>query len=189
MSAFHFCGLSRLARKLPRQGDSGKGELLAADVGPVPRQALTSRFLSSTPNPLQVDDPSKSRIIAGMGSHQSSDGHTVGVSPSETGREQRKFPRFPVELPCLYSLDNGPDWNGTVVNLSRGGCAIRGMTPVQKGDYLRILLFPSASQAPIEIGLAPVRWATNEHFGVEFITLTPRDAKRLEGYLMFMESD
>ena len=22
---------------------------------------------------------------------------------------KRRFPRFPVELPCLYSTDNGPD--------------------------------------------------------------------------------
>ena len=28
-------------RKLPRQGDTAKGELLASDVGPVPRQCLT----------------------------------------------------------------------------------------------------------------------------------------------------
>lgn len=29
-------------RKLPRQGDSGKGELLTVDVGPILRQSLTS---------------------------------------------------------------------------------------------------------------------------------------------------
>ena len=28
-------------RKLPRQGDSGKGEFLASDVGPILRQSLT----------------------------------------------------------------------------------------------------------------------------------------------------
>lgn len=108
--------------------------------------------------------------------------------PAATSIE-RKHPRFGVELPCLYAKDNGPDWNGTAINLSQGGCAIHSSTPVQKGDYLRVRLFPSPHHAPIEIGLAPVRWATSTHFGVEFITLTPRDAKRLAGYLMFMDSN
>jgi hypothetical protein len=32
----------KYARKLPRQGDSFNGELLASDVGPIPRRFLTS---------------------------------------------------------------------------------------------------------------------------------------------------
>lgn len=101
---------------------------------------------------------------------------------------ERRFPRFSTQLPCLYSKDGGPDWNGTVINLSHGGCAIHGRTPVDKGDYLRVLLFPSASHDPIEVGLAPVRWTSGQDFGLEFITLTPRDAYRLRGYLAFIET-
>jgi hypothetical protein len=108
---------------------------------------------------------------------------------ANTGIVERRFPRFVVEVPCLYSTEAGPDWNGTAVNVSRGGCAIRGVTPVQKGNYLCIRLFPSPTLAPIEIGLAPVRWATEEYFGVEFITLTFRDAKRLQAYLTLIEAD
>jgi len=33
--------LADLLRKLPRQGDTAKGELLAVDVGPIPRRFLT----------------------------------------------------------------------------------------------------------------------------------------------------
>ena len=65
----------------------------------------------------------------------------------------------------------------------REGCAIRSTTPVQKGQYLRVLLFLSANQPPIEVGVVPVRWSANEHFGVEFITLTSRDATRLQDFL------
>jgi hypothetical protein len=107
----------------------------------------------------------------------------------KTSLAERRFPRFPIDVPCLYSVDDGPDGNGTVVNLSRGGCAIRSTLPVQKGDYLRILIFPSTNQPPIEAGLAPVRWATSEQFGVEFMTLSPRDAQRLQSYLTLLESD
>jgi len=31
------------------------------------------------------------------------------------------------------------------------------------------------------IGVAPVRWAIGERFGVEFITLSQRDFRRLQG--------
>lgn len=110
-------------------------------------------------------------------------------APNISKMVERRFQRYTVEIPCLYSVDGGPDWNGTAVNLSRGGCAIHGTTPVQKGMYLRLRLFPAADHPPIEVGLAPVRWTTNEHFGVEFITLTPRDILRLKGYLAFLECE
>jgi c-di-GMP-binding flagellar brake protein YcgR len=103
--------------------------------------------------------------------------------------QQRKFPRFIVELPCLYSIENGPEWNGTAVNLSSGGCAIIGTRPVQRGTYVRIQIFPSPSAPSIVIGLAPVRWERNDQFGVEFITVSPRDQQRLQGYLTFLEAD
>lgn len=116
---------------------------------------------------------------------------TDSLSTSERAPStvERKYPRFGVNLPCLFSKENGPDWNGTAIDLSRGGCAIHSSARVQKGDYLQVLIFPFPDHAPIKSSLAPVRWATSEFFGVEFITLTPRDAKRLEGYLMLMDSD
>jgi hypothetical protein len=95
----------------------------------------------------------------------------------------RQFPRFPVEVFSLCSKDNGPDWHGTAFNLSRGGCAIRSTTPVQKGEHLKMHLFPSTNMSPIEVSLAPVRWATAEQFGVEFVMLSAFDTKRLLAYL------
>jgi len=108
---------------------------------------------------------------------------TVSSSPIETRQEQRKFRRIPVELPCLFSADGPEEWSGTAINLSREGCAIRSTASVHKGDYLRVLIFPSANQRPIEVGVAPVRWSANEQFGVEFITLTPDSATRLQDLL------
>jgi len=49
--------------------------------------------------------------------------------------------------------------------------------------------FPPPNLSPIEVGLAPVRWSTNDQFGVEFITLTPQDARRLQSYLALIESE
>jgi hypothetical protein len=106
----------------------------------------------------------------------------LSSSPSETRKEERKFRRVPVEFSCLFSAD-GPEWSGTAVNLSSEGCAIRSTTPVQKGDYLHLLIFPSPNQTPLEVGVVRVRWAANEQFGVEFMTLAPRDATRLQDLL------
>ena len=117
-----------------------------------------------------------------MHSEQPSNPPTLSSSPSETRKEERKFRRVPVEFSSLFSAD-GPEWSGTVINLSREGCAIRSTTPVQKGDYLHLLIFPCANQTPIEVGVARVRWAANEQCGVEFMTLAPRDATRLQDLL------
>ena len=100
---------------------------------------------------------------------------------------KRRFPRFSVEWPCLYSTNNGPDSDGTAVNLSRGGCAIRTTTSVRKDEHLSVLMFPGPNQAPIEVHPASVRWATNGQFGVEFMMLARRDGERLESYLSSME--
>jgi len=114
-----------------------------------------------------------------MHSEKSSNPPDLLSSPRETRKEERKFRRVPVELHCFFSAD-GPEGSGTVVNLSREGCAIRSTTPVLKGDYLHVLIFPRANRIPIEVGIAPVRWSANEQFGVEFITLAPGDATRLQ---------
>ena len=69
----------------------------------------------------------------------------VSLPASQTEKEGRKFPRFEVELPCLFSTDEGVDWSGTAINLSRGGCAIRSTAKVKRGQYLRLLIFSSQS--------------------------------------------
>jgi hypothetical protein len=112
--------------------------------------------------------------------------HPGSSTPREGQKEVRKFRRIPVEFPCLFSADGPHEWSGTVVNLSREGCAIRSTAPIAKGDYLRVLIFLSANQTPIEVGLAPVRWSANEQFGVEFITLTASDMTRLHDLLARM---
>src|SRR4029077_18948137 len=108
---------------------------------------------------------------------------TLSSPPSEAYKEARKSRRIPVDLLCLVSADGPHEWSGTAVNLSREGCAIRSTTPVQNGQYLHVLLFLSANQSPIEVGMASVRWSANAQFGVEFTTLTARDMTRLQDLL------
>jgi hypothetical protein len=109
----------------------------------------------------------------------------LSSSSSKTRKKDRKWRRVPVELSSLLS-SAGPEWNGTAVNLSRDGCAICSTTPVHTGDYLHMLIFPGANQTPIEVEMVQVRWSTNEEFGVEFITLAPREAARLQDFLTLL---
>ena len=99
--------------------------------------------------------------------------------------ELRSWRRFSVELSSSLS-STGPEWDGTAVNLSRQGCAIHSTTPVLKGDRLHVLIFPGANQTPIEVEVAQVRWVESVQFGVEFLTLTPGEAIRLEDVLSFI---
>ena len=110
-----------------------------------------------------------------------SDSPPLSSSPRET-TNLRSWTRFPVELSSSVS-STGPEWDGTVVNLSRQGCAIHSTTPVKSGDNLHMLIYPGANQTPIEVEVAEVRWALNEQFGVEFVSLAPAEAIRLERLL------
>ncbi len=101
--------------------------------------------------------------------------------PSGPNRD-RKWQRFPVELFSSVS-STGPGWDGTAVNLSRQGCAIQSAAVVHLGDSLHVLIFPGANQSPIEVEVAQVRWVAGEQFGVEFLTIAPGEAIRLESLL------
>ena len=130
--------------------------------------------------------PSETRRLVFMDAESSWNLSPLSLSPSETRQEQRKFRRIPVELHCLFSSGGPDEWSGTVFSLSGEGCAVRSTTPVHKGDYLRVQIFPGANQTPIEVGVAPVRWSWNEHFGLEFMMLTSRDAARLQDFLAML---
>ena len=125
---------------------------------------------------------SRTRTLVFMHSKTPSNPPTLSSSPREIRKEARKCRRVPVAFTSLFSAD-GPEWSGTAINLSREGCALWSPTPVQKREYLHVLIFPGPNQTPIEVGVARVRWAATEQCGVEFLTLAPREATRLQDLL------
>jgi PilZ domain len=126
--------------------------------------------------------PSRTSTFVFMHSETPSNPPPRSSSPRETRKEQRKCRRVPVACTSLFSAD-GPEWSGTAINLSREGGAIRSPTPVQKSEYLGVLIFPGPNQTPIEVGVARVRWAATEQCGVECLPLAPREATRLQDLL------
>jgi hypothetical protein len=82
--------------------------------------------------------------------------------------ELRSAVRVEVDYPVRLSGDSMIG-QGTVINLSAPGCAIRTSVPIRPGDYLELRMMTPDEARPLTVGLAKVRWALGEVAGVEFI--------------------
>jgi len=72
---------------------------------------------------------------------------------------------------------------GTMFDLSVGGCAVASTTSVQSGSAVRILIRATDLGSPITIESAAVRWSEHGEFGVEFIGVSDVDHHRLRRLL------
>jgi len=94
--------------------------------------------------------------------------------------ECRQYPRVPVDFQVYFSTtSNTSIREGTMFDLSAGGCAVTSMTAVQTGSAVRILIRATDLGSPITIESAAVRWSRHGEFGVEFLGLSEIDQNRL----------
>ena len=94
--------------------------------------------------------------------------------------ECRQYPRVPVDLQVYFSTTgNNAIREGTMFDLSAGGCAVTSMTSVKAGSAVRILIRATDLGSPITIESAAVRWSKHGEFGVEFLGLSDLDQNRL----------
>ena len=101
--------------------------------------------------------------------------------------ELRQSPRFPVHCPIAYAGGNLAGV-GTVSNLSRGGCKVASSTPADRGTYLELRIFLTRDpKSPMKVDLAAVRWAQEQEFGLEFITVRPEEQERLHRFVWTLE--
>jgi PilZ domain-containing protein len=63
--------------------------------------------------------------------------------------------------------------DGTLVDLARQGCRIKGMTPPPCGMRLRLQLWLPDLAQPVTVDLAAVRWVQDDQFGVSFLEVSP----------------
>jgi hypothetical protein len=87
----------------------------------------------------------------------------------------------------MFSSDAG-EGEGTVFNLSYGGCAIRSYAQLQKGSYIQLQVYLPARMTRLVVELAPVRWTTQHAFGLEFITMAPMDQALLQEYISVLKA-
>jgi PilZ domain-containing protein len=106
--------------------------------------------------------------------------HDAG--PVEPPMVIRKYPRFGVQLPVSFSKDE-LDGDGTVYNLSMGGCRVESDHTIQQGEYVALRLYVSYGDPPVMVQVAAVRWATGKEFGLEFLVIAEEQKERLSGFL------
>ncbi len=105
--------------------------------------------------------------------------------------ERRVFPRFKLEIPVSYVVENEPPRTGVTANASRGGLLLYLPEKLDSGLRLRIKMFLSDRKAPrmIEV-VAKVVWINEQpepadkgfKAGVAFEQIAPAD---LEYFLQF----
>lgn len=98
--------------------------------------------------------------------------------------ECREHPRIPVDLHVYFSTEGNTEIReGTMFDISAGGCAVTSAVPVDPGTGVRLLIRATDLGTPITVQSAAVRWARYGEFGVEFLSLTDLDRSRLHRFL------
>jgi len=83
---------------------------------------------------------------------------------------------------------DGPERQGTVVNLSIDGCAVLAKRPIPIGSYVKLDIELTAQEPALVIELAAVRWCMGSRFGCEFIKMQPSMKSRLGEFMRLIES-
>lgn len=87
--------------------------------------------------------------------------------------ERRKYPRVDVKFRVALAFAGGrTEGQGQMLNLSEGGCAVRGDKRVPEQAMLHLSIYPPGCNTPLVIKNATVRWVRGWDFGVEFLSLS-----------------
>lgn len=154
MSACPQCGFL-LVKRAPRRG-LREYLLSVLTVGPYRCQVCTHRFLAF-------------RWLPG----------------TNTSREYTRIPvRYPVLLSPAPKDDHIHLEEGSLLDISIRGCAIKSSVPLQKGNLLCLKIQMTDQVPPIEIDQATVRTVTGRRAGLEFVKIRPEEETRLRNLLL-----
>jgi hypothetical protein len=96
---------------------------------------------------------------------------------------RRKSPRLPVQARVGFAGQR----EGTLRNLSMGGCQMESDNPGHPGDYLLLRVFLPDDPTPLQINSAAVRWSHGKDFGVAFLAVQTQEQERLHRYLTYLQ--
>lgn len=74
------------------------------------------------------------------------------------------------------------------MNLSTGGCKVKSDKILPQGCYLELKVRVPGLGSPMDIGLAVVRWAEQDAFGLEFLYMTPEQYEQLIWFIHTLHS-
>lgn len=99
----------------------------------------------------------------------------------------RKYPRFEVHLPVSFSFCTGSrQGEGTIYNLSLGGCRIESDTKIERNECLRLRVYVSIIDPPVIVESAVVRWSNSNDCGIEFLVTHKEHLDRLQQFLRML---
>jgi c-di-GMP-binding flagellar brake protein YcgR len=107
--------------------------------------------------------------------------------------ELRKHPRIPTPTGALFSFkslrspaksEEAAEGEGTLINLSLGGCQLVSDVPLTVGERYNLILQPSGDRQPISVEAAVVRWTEDRSYGLKFSSLQSDDESRLKDLLL-----
>ncbi len=101
--------------------------------------------------------------------------------------EHRKHPRYQFHCEISFSQQEMSE-AGTVTNLSLGGCKVDSKASVYIGMYLVLQVYLPGQETPLHVDQAVVRWAKEQEFGLEFITMRPEEEERLRDVVGILET-
>ncbi len=92
--------------------------------------------------------------------------------------QQRRAARFPVQYTVDLLGHHDAD-DGTVSDLSVGGCKLATEASVYIGMYLTLRVYLPGQETPLKVDQAAVRWAKEQQYGLEFMSMWPEEEERL----------
>lgn len=108
-----------------------------------------------------------------------------GYQYIETDMDRRQYRRRPVQLHVALSSPERGDHEGTVADLSMGGCAIETPRPLfKKGDLLTLHLDAFDLEPPIKVETAIVRQVNGTRLGLEFLQMARKEEERLSEFIL-----
>jgi len=101
--------------------------------------------------------------------------------------EHRKHPRLPFQCQISFSRHETVEV-GTVSNLAVGGCKVESKASVYIGMYLTLQIHLPGHDSPLKLDQAVVRWAKEQEFGLEFISMRPEEEEHLHRFVSTLET-
>ncbi len=106
---------------------------------------------------------------------------------------KREYNRISVRYQMLLSSAREDDQiqceEGTLVDISIRGCAIKSNVPLHKGTILCLQIRPTDQEPPIKIDIVTVRTVTGRRIGLEFVKIRPEEEIRLRRVLLTLLHD
>jgi c-di-GMP-binding flagellar brake protein YcgR len=105
-----------------------------------------------------------------------------GITYTRVEEDRREYERLAAHFPVAFTAGaiNG---NGSVVDISMGGCTFHTETPLTQGSIVRMGLQVSKDIAAVNVEAAVVRSVSDGRTGVEFLRVEHGERERLQRFI------